>query len=189
MGGEILLKARATRVEPRPFDQAAFDALYNTYLPKVYNYICYRVGDSATAEDLTAEVFERALSRWHTYQAEKGAFSTWIFTIAHNLVANHARARKRRPEEYSLEVLPEFDEGTASPEQAVAAAEQLRQIQAKMSLLPEQQQEVLALKFGSGLENQEIAAALGIKPNHVGVLLHRAVRALRLALAQEEMEV
>ena len=72
--------------------------------------------------------------------------------------------------------------------QAAIQAEQLRQVQGCVRQLPERQQEVLALKFGSGLGNQEIAKAMKITPNHVGVLLHRAVRALRQALEEEEVK-
>jgi RNA polymerase sigma-70 factor (ECF subfamily) len=168
-------------------DRAEFEELYATYLPKVYNYVCYRVNDVTAAEDITAEVFERALSRLHTYRADQSAFSTWLFTIAHNLVANYQRARKRRPEEFSLESLPALSVGGISLEHATAEAEQLRQIHAYIKQLPEQQQEVLALKFGGGMSNQEIAKAMGLKPNYVGVLLYRAVRALRLDLEEAEV--
>jgi RNA polymerase sigma-70 factor (ECF subfamily) len=75
-----------------------------------------------------------------------------------------------------------------SPEAATAEAEQRRRIQACIQRLPEQQQEVVAMKFGGGMSNQEIAAAMRLKPNHVGVLLYRAVHALRLKLEEEEVQ-
>jgi RNA polymerase sigma factor (sigma-70 family) len=78
--------------------------------------------------------------------------------------------------------------GDVSPEQAAIEADQLGRVQVHMRKLPKRQQEVLALKFGGGLGNQELAKAMRLKPNHVGVLLHRAVRALRLALEEEEEE-
>jgi RNA polymerase sigma-70 factor (ECF subfamily) len=183
----ISLKASVSQVQTRTLDRTTFEELYSTYLPKVYNYVCYRVGNASTAEDVTSEIFERALTRLHTYRSDRGAFSTWLFRIAHNLVANHLRARSRRPEIYSLESLPSMAVSSGvSPEQAAIEAEQLRQVQARMRQLPERQQEVMALKFGCGLGNQEIAKAMRLKPNHVGVLLHRAVRALRLALLEEK---
>jgi RNA polymerase sigma factor (sigma-70 family) len=190
MGEMISLRASVSRVQTQTLDSAAFEELYSTYLPKVYNYVCYRVGDESTAEDITAEIFERALTHLHTYRSDRGAFSTWLFSVARNLVANHLRARGRRPEVHSLESLPHMQmaAGGVSPEQAAIEADQLRRVQAHMRKLPKRQQEVLALKFGGGLGNQELAKAMKLKPNHVGVLLHRAVRALRLALEEEEVK-
>ena len=109
------------------------------------------------------------------------------------IVANHLRARGRRPEVHSLESLPQLTAsqliaGDVSPEQAAIETDQLRRVQAHMRKLPKRQQEVLALKFGGGLGNQELAKAMRLKPNHVGVLLHRAVRTLRLALEEEEVK-
>jgi RNA polymerase sigma-70 factor (ECF subfamily) len=186
MGEVIPLKASAYRVQTQELDRATFEELYDTYLPKVYNYVCYRVGDKSTAEDITSEIFERALTRLHTYRSDRGAFSTWLFRIARNLVINHLRAKGRRPEVRSLESFPLMAVSGASPEQAAIQEEQLRQVQACIRQLPERQQEILALKFGWGLSNQEIAKVMKLKPNHVGVLLHRAVHTLRLTLEKEE---
>jgi RNA polymerase sigma-70 factor (ECF subfamily) len=189
MGGVISLEASVPRVQTQTLDRAAFEELYDVYLPKVYNYVCYRVGDEHTAEDITAEAFERALTHLHTYRSDRGAFSTWLFRIAHNLVANHLRARDRRPEIYPLESLPQSAAtNDTSPEQAAIEADQWRRVQMHMQELPQRQQDVLALKFGAGLGNQEIAKAMKLKPNHIGVLLYRAVRALRQALESEEEE-
>jgi RNA polymerase sigma-70 factor (ECF subfamily) len=187
MGGVISLKASVPRVQTQTLDRTAFEELYATYLPKVYNYVCYRVGDESTAEDVTAEVFERALTHLHTYRSDRGAFSTWLFRIARNLVANHLRASGRRPEISSLESLPQLAANDVLPEQAAIESDRLRRVRARVRQLPERQQDVLALKFGWSLSNQEIAQAMKLKPNHVGVLLHRAVRALRLALEEEEV--
>jgi RNA polymerase sigma factor (sigma-70 family) len=190
MGDVISLRASVSRVQTQTLDRTAFEELYSTYLPKVYNYVCYRVGDESTAEDITAEIFERALTHLYTYRSDRGAFSTWLFRIARNLVANHLRARGRRPEVHSLESLPPLTltASDVSPEQAAIETDQLRRVQAHVRKLPKRQQDVLALKFGGGLGNQEIAKAMRLQPNHVGVLLHRAVRALRLALEEEEVK-
>ena len=115
MGEVIPLEASVYRVRTQ-LDRATFEELYAAYLPKVYNYVCYRVGDEGTAEDITSEVFERALTRLHTYCADRGAFSTWLFRIAHNLVSNYLRTKRRRPEVCSLECVPQMAISTISPE-------------------------------------------------------------------------
>jgi RNA polymerase sigma factor (sigma-70 family) len=165
--------------------QATFEDLYVAYFSKVYNYVCYRVSDIAVAEDITAEVFERALKSFHTYRPERAAFSTWIFRIAHNLVANHYRDSSRKPQLSSWDVIKPVVGEARSPEQATIVMEQQRTLQEKIRGLPRKQQEVLALKFGAGLSYEDIAKTMRIRSNYVGVLLHRAVRALRLALEEE----
>lgn len=181
------LEANTMRAQTSVSDNTSFEELYAAYLPKVYNYVCYRIGRISIAEDLTAEIFERAFTRLYTYRSNQGAFSTWIFTIAHNLVSNHLRAMRRQREVASLDALSMYVANEVSLEQVAEDAEQLHRIQKHMSDLPELQQDVLALKFGSNLSNQEIAATLRLNPNHVGVLLHRGVHALRLALEEDEV--
>jgi len=183
-----VLKASLSPVQAQVLDRAAFAELYVTYLPKVYNYVGYRVGEKADVEDITSAIFERALKHLHTYRANRGAFSTWLFTIARNVVSNYFRSRRRRPEIRSLENVSPIAVNGTSPEQAVIEAEQLRQVQLCMSRLPERDQEVLALKFGGDLTNQEIAQMMGLTPTHVGVLLYRALRKLRLAVEEEVVD-
>ena len=72
-------------------DQSSFAELYTAYLPRIFNYVSYRVMDRDLAEELTSAIFERALKNIHTYRKDKGAFSTWLFTIAHNTVTSHFR--------------------------------------------------------------------------------------------------
>lgn len=182
-----LIKGNRLRVQEHTtgntsIDRTTFEELYSEYLPRVYNFVCYRVGDVKTAEDITAEIFERALKHLHTYRSDRGAYSTWLYKIARNLISNHLRSRRRQPEIYSLESVPAPDINGVSPEQAAIEAEQMRQVHRFMRQLPERDQEILALKFGFDLGNNEIARVMRLNPNHVGVLLHRALHQLRLLM-------
>ncbi len=87
---ELALVARAT-AEP-----AAFAAIYDHYFPRVYNYVRYRVSDAETADDLTAQVFERALVNIGRYRPKRGPFAAWLFAIARNAVSDYLRAQRRR---------------------------------------------------------------------------------------------
>jgi RNA polymerase sigma factor (sigma-70 family) len=182
-----LFKGNRYRVQESTLDKATFEELYSAYLPRVFNYVSYRVGDQKAAEDITAEIFERALKHLHTYRADRGAFSTWLFKIARNLISNYLRTQRRQPEALSLETYPEIVVSSPSAEQAAIEAERLRLIQTCLRQLPERDQEIVALKFGFGLGNSEIAKVLRLNPNHVGVLLHRALHALRQSLEQVEV--
>jgi len=61
-----------------------FGHLYEQYLPRIFQYVSYRVGDRTTAEDLTSDIFNKALTNFTKYDSRKAAFSTWVFSIARN---------------------------------------------------------------------------------------------------------
>jgi len=182
-----LIKGNRFRVQEPTLNKVAFEELYSAYLPRVFNYVSYRVGNQKVAEDITSEVFERALKHLHTYRSDLGAFSTWLFKITRNLISNYLRTQRRQPEALSLETYPAIAVSSPSAEQAAIEAERLRHVQACLMQLPDREQEIVALKFGFGLGNSEIAKVMNLNPNHVGVLLHRALHMLRQSLEQVEV--
>ena len=110
---ELALVARAT-AEP-----AAFATIYDHYFPRVYNYVRYRVGDAETTDDLTAQVFERALVNIGRYRPERAPFAAWLFAIARNAVSDYLRAQRRR-RWLSLEVLGDWASHDPQPSYWVA---------------------------------------------------------------------
>ena len=77
-------------------EKDAFGELYERYLEKIYNYVYYRTGNHHDAEDLTARVFFRAMAHIETYTERGVPFQAWLYSIAHNLVANWHRDSGRR---------------------------------------------------------------------------------------------
>jgi RNA polymerase sigma-70 factor (ECF subfamily) len=155
--------------------------LYREYLPRILNYIRLRVDGESLAEDLTAAVFERALARQHTLR-KREAFGAWLFRIAHNVVAGYYRQhRPTLPLEWAAD---QPAEGVLSPEEAALRREELRCLRAAIATLPEREQEIVRLKFGAGLGNQEIAQIMGLQPGHVAVLVFRALQKLRAELEE-----
>ncbi len=172
---ERALVARA-RVEP-----AAFTALYNHYFPRVYNYIRYRVRDAESADDLTAQVFERELAKLDSYRPERAPFAPWLFAIARNAVNAYLRASQRR-RWLSLDALPDRASGAPQPEQVVLEAEVRRELLAALARLNDRERDLLALKFAAGLTNRQIAELTTLGESNVGVILYRAVQRLRIEL-------
>jgi len=172
----------------RSAGEEAFADLYLEYLPRVLNYVRFRVGDEDVAQDLTGRVFERALAKRHTLRDE-GAFGGWLFRIAHNTVVEHYRGT--RPQ-VSLEAAGEsgiaFPSGAPSPEAEVLQYEEAQVLWGCIRRLPDRDREIISLKFMGGLRNQEIARITGLKPNHVGVLLFRALRKLRQMMEDETQD-
>jgi RNA polymerase sigma-70 factor (ECF subfamily) len=152
--------------------------LYRQYLPRILNYIRLRVDGEDLAQDLTAEVFERAVARQHTLR-RRGAFGAWLFRIARNVVAGYYR--KRRPT-MSLEWAGEQPASDPSPPEAVMRLEELARLQRALATLSEREREIIRLKFGGGLGNTEIAQVTRLRAGHVAVILYRALRKLRKRL-------
>ena len=158
--------------------------------PRVFSYIRYRVSDIAEAEDLTADIIERALVGLPTYDARKGAFSTWVFRIAHNTWVNHLKKQKRRGEYHAefgsaMYALPD---GDPTPEQDIVRREETARMLACMDTLSERQQEVLTLRFAGQLNNREIARVLDMNEKTVSVTILRALRKLRQLLSESDSE-
>jgi RNA polymerase sigma factor (sigma-70 family) len=165
------------------------EALFREYHPRVYAYIRYRIADVAEAEDLTSEVLERALTHLASYDAHKGAFSTWLFRIAHNTWVNHLKRRQRRnPYHVALgEELEDLAANEPTPEQTVLHKEKTGQLLKCLGTLSSRQQEILALRFAGQLTNREIARILRMNERTVSVTILRALRKLRQQLVRSDI--
>jgi RNA polymerase sigma-70 factor (ECF subfamily) len=168
------LKDEHALAERAKTDDAAFTKLYEFYLPRVYGYVCRRVGDRATAEDLTSQAFLNAVAALPKYRPT-APFGAWLFRIATNVLIDHYRVLGRRPNEAleAAEGLADRRPDAAAEADRKAERERLERV---LALLPERERRLLTLKYFSELSNVEIAEAEGLKPNHVGVLLHRALK-------------
>jgi RNA polymerase sigma-70 factor (ECF subfamily) len=164
-------------------DEATFEELYEHYLPRLFNYMIYRVGNRQLAEDLTATVFEKALTRIATYRRDRGAFSTWLFTIARNVIIDHLR-QQARAEMVNLDDLYETA-APGTPEAQYLRQEELARLYTGLNSLAEREREIIALKFAAELPNTRIAQVVGLSAENVGVILYRAIGKLRKRLEEE----
>jgi len=179
LANELALVARA-KAEP-----AAFAAIYDHYFARVYNYVRYRVGDAAVADDVTAQVFERVLVSIGSYRSERAPFAAWLFAIARNAVTDHLRAQRRR-HWLSLDVLRDRASAEPQPEEVVVDNETRAWLLAAVARLSGRERDLIALKFAAGLTNRRIAEIMDLSASNVGVILYRAVRKLRAELSAEE---
>jgi RNA polymerase sigma-70 factor (ECF subfamily) len=168
-------------------DREAFGVLYERHLRRIYNYIYYRTGSAAEAEDLTARTFFQAMNNLHRYQVQGVPFSAWLFRIAHNLVANWHRdaGRHRAASTDGLIGLPSDDDG---PLDAAEAMEERRELRQAISRLAADRQQLLILKFSEQLSNEEIATIMGRSEGAIKALLHRTVKVLRDELTRVKLE-
>ncbi|MBN1236895.1 MAG: sigma-70 family RNA polymerase sigma factor [Gammaproteobacteria bacterium] len=156
-------------------EEPDWDAVYREQLPRVYNFFRYRFGDDAVAEDLTSRTFEKAWAARRRYRRDVAGFATWLLSIARNVATDHLRAQRRQvPLEYAEDVI---SEGT--PEEEHSQRSDLVRLSTLIEALPKREQELIALKYGAGATNRDIAGLTGLSESNVGSILHRAVKALR----------
>ncbi|MEJ2207952.1 MAG: sigma-70 family RNA polymerase sigma factor [Anaerolineae bacterium] len=175
----------AALVEQAKTDAEAFGQLYERYVDKIYNYVYYRTGNHHDAEDLTAKVFFQAMNHLPRYVQRGAPFSSWLYRIAHNLVANWYRDRSRRKlvSLEPLEAVHPLDE--AGPLEQVAHDEQREALLEAVQRLPEDRQRLLLLKFVDRLPNAQIGRLMGRSEGAIKSLYHRTLIALRQDLAPE----
>lgn len=159
-------------------DREAFGALYERYVNQIYSYIYYRTGNAHDAEDLTERVFMRALRHIGKYSDRGLPFTSWLYRIAHNLVANWHRDNSRR-KEIPLDDLTAGVAHGEHPESSVMRSEEQATLLGHIRRLPPDRQQLLILKFVEGLSNAEIGQIMGKTEGAIKSLYHRTLLTLR----------
>ena len=162
-------------------DPGAFAALFDCFYGRVFNYARYRCDDDDTADDLTAQIFERVLTNLRQYAPEKGPFTPWLFALARNVINDHYRAAHRF-RWLTLDALRGVPAPEPGPEAILLACEDERELLTALAGLDARERDVLGLKFAARLTNREIARNLGLREGHVGVIVYRALGKLRMVL-------
>ena len=165
-------------VEAAKRDPDLFGELYDRYVDRIYSYIYHRVGNVHDAEDLTSRTFYRALSHIQGYVDRGIPFSAWLYRIAHNLVANWHRDRKRRPV-VALDELVTRSTSGPHPESAAELADDAGFLRDAIQELDPKRQELLVLKFAEGLSNAQIGQIMGRSEGAIKSLYHRTLLQLR----------
>ncbi|MDH3224830.1 MAG: sigma-70 family RNA polymerase sigma factor [Gemmatimonadota bacterium] len=174
----------APRDEGLPPD---FEAWFHDHREAVYRYVRFRVASREVAEDLTSDVFFKALRSLKRYDRSRSAPRTWLLRIARNAITDHLRALRRRGSLHvTLDRVPDLASEGPSQEERVLRQERVQKLLNATGRLREADQEILSLRYGAGLCNQEIAEAMEITSNAVAVRLHRAVKRLKDAVSETE---
>lgn len=164
----------------------AFTELYEAHLRDVYSFLYYRLGNHHDAEDVSEQVFLQAYRHLPKALAEsKGrSLRPWLIRIAQNLAINLYRDRSRKPVA-PLDAAGEFATNHDT-EDLVEAREEFEQVLAKVAELGDDRREALIMRFALGMDNGEIARAMGKTEGATKVLLHRAIKQLEQSLAEDE---
>lgn len=166
-------------------DEEAFARLYEVCYEPVLRYIAIRVPAADDAEDLAQQVFIRFYKNLHNWQDQGFSPLAYIFTIARSVVADYWRSQKNRPIDNSEEVLPLLVDSAARPDELAHSADTRAAILRGINQLPENYQEVIALRLIEGLTSPEIAKMIGKSEVATRQLYSRGLSKLRDILSKE----
>jgi RNA polymerase sigma-70 factor (ECF subfamily) len=169
----------------RKLDSQSIGAIYDRYFPEVYRYVYYRISDESTAEDIASDVFVRLMDAARKKQGPQTNLRGWLIATASNAVNDHHRKHYRRPVEALSESMA--DHGP-SVHAEIDSREQNRLVQGAMAQLTDEQQHVLALRFGQGYSIEETAALLKKNINAVKALQFRALASLQRQIGEVSYE-
>ena len=150
-----------------------WEKIYDQYSGKVMGYIAARVQRRADAEDLCADVFEKAYKKIDAYDESKASLSTWIFTITRNTVIDYFRRNK---------VMDEPDENIAAEgeiDDELLSQETLSELAAALNKLPEELQDIIVLAYYDGKPLTEIAMMMRMSYGAVKLRHQKALGLLR----------
>lgn len=155
--------------------QPELAVMYREHAAAVWRYTRARLPSDADAEDVTSDVFTRAMRSTHTYDPAKGSARAWLTGIARHAVADFWR--RRRPED-PMASLPE---GAAADDPADTSLrlDAIAGVRGALGALSERELEAVALRFGAELSSFEVGTQLGVSPTAARMLVHRAVTKLR----------
>jgi RNA polymerase sigma-70 factor, ECF subfamily len=153
----------------------AFGVLYDRYLDKIYRFVYYKTFSKEMAEDITSDVFHKALQKIGSFDSEKGTFSAWLYRIARNSVIDHYRTNKP---EVSIEDVFDIavDERTV---ESLDAISELKKVTEYLETLNAKQREIITLRIWEELSYKEIAAMVGGSEDSVKMAFSRGIRELR----------
>jgi RNA polymerase sigma factor (sigma-70 family) len=160
-------------------NQEQFERLYAAHAQGLFAFLAYRTGDRALAEDLLADTFERVLRARRRFDPRKASAKTWVYSIALNLLRDHAR--RRDAEARALGRVPDPAPVAGGPLERLADRDALAHALAELSV---EEREAIALRYGGDLTVPEIARLTGEKLTTVEGRVYRGLRKLRELLGE-----
>lgn len=165
----------------RRLDSQAVGAVFDRYYPDVYRYVRYRLSDEDVAEDIASEVFVRLLETLQAGRGPQTSLRAWLLATAAHIVSDHFRKSYRHPTDDLPETLPA---DLPHPGEDVEQREKASHLKKAMRSLTEEQQHVLAMRFGQGYSLEETALMLKKNVNAIKQLQFRALAALQRGMGE-----
>lgn len=158
-----------------------WEEVYDAFLPRLFYFFCYKVGDPQVAEELTAVTFEKAWKSRGGFRKDRGQVQAWLFGIARHVAGDYLRKPFR---EVALEEMPEIPEKYSLDEDLQRQLD-FQKVSRILSTFSERDRELISLKYGAEMTNREIARMMSLSESNVGTILSRVVAKLRKEWEQD----
>lgn len=158
-------------------DREAFGLIYEEYFTPVYRYILFRVHSREDADELTQEVFLKALAAFARYEAKRENPLPYFYTIAKNAIID--RGKKQKAVAMEGEMLMQVPDDGERTDDAAHRREELAALRRSLQELPDDQREALELRFMGNLSGRDVARLMGKSEEAVRQLQSRGLRALK----------
>jgi len=156
-------------------DRDAFGKLYDTYIKEIYRFVYYKTHQRETAEDITADIFVKALHKVETFDTTKGTFRTWLYTIARSTVIDFYRVKK-----YDTAITDAWDiPDESDTTKKIHARVDMAAIRPYMAQLSADQRDILMLRLWEEKSYKEIATILGKSEASCKMAFSRSIKTLR----------
>lgn len=172
----------ASRLRKR--DETVMTEIYEQFGRLTYGYLARTIGDAAQAEDVQQQVFLEVWQRGPSFDPARASMATWIMTIARSRAVDHLRKRIPEPRDPTGSVAVLDEQRAADP---VDELHERWRLAALLAVLPEEEAEVLRMRFHLNLSQSEIADRTGIALGTVKTRMARALERLRTELELEEV--
>jgi len=164
------------------------EKIFDEYYDRIYGFTLLRVRNVHDAEDITSDVFVKVAQNINSYDEEKASLSTWLFTIALNLIRDHCRVAKRGAVELEFaENIASSDNIETSVEEGAMSGERAKALYAALEQLDERQRNIVLLRYKSNMSNRQIADTLALSESNVETILYRARKKLKKLLENCEV--
>src|SRR4051812_13076986 len=167
----------------QPMQSADFERIYEAHAAKLYGFLRYRTGDSALAEDLLADTFERALRARRRFDPRRASEKTWLYSIALNLLRD--RVRRARAEQRALERVGA--DAAPDPMWALDSVDEREWVARALAGLSPAEREAIALRYGADLTLREVAQVTRERESTVEGRVYGALRKMRAELGDSGM--
>ncbi|MEX0749711.1 MAG: sigma-70 family RNA polymerase sigma factor [Dehalococcoidia bacterium] len=165
----------------RSLREDAWAEIYRRHAEQVYSYIFFRLGDQHAAEDLSADVFVKAISGIKGYTYRGTPLLAWLYRIAHNVTADYRKSATRRMQHHSADLAENIEER----EDAISLLHERSDMLSAIRGLTEDQQQVIILRFYQGMSNADVGRVMARPEGAVKALQSRALRSLRRILDED----